>query len=506
MLQNPIAEFLNKSPQNFQRSDLVEYIRKNNVDFVQLRYPALDGRLKALKFPITSVARLEQILGDGERVDGSSLFKNILDPSKSDLYVFPIYETAFLNPFFKNTVDICCCYMNKAGEFDTITPSSILSRAQKKLSDSLGMELFALGELEFYLIQKPGASGFNAIPQRCYHETEPFLKGTHILHEMAAAVGQCIGRVKYAHPEVGFIPKIESENRELNGCTAEQYEIELLPAPVHQAAFDILIAKWIIRNVAYRHNAIATFAPKLEEGMAGTGMHIHVELRKDGHNVMQENGELSDEARCMIGGLCHYAPTLTAFANMTASSYLRLVPHQEAPTKIFWSENNRAALIREPLGWSAFQDMDCKVNPRQQTPYRRDESKQTVELRSPDGSASVFLLLAGMTLAACYGVENKQGLEIAKKHYVTGKIDLDSELYRNLPSLPQSCEEGADLLAKNRAMFESESVIPPVIIDYVIHRLKAEKDRDLYQHLKSMPAPERTKKFREIMHRDIDIG
>ena len=122
MFANPIAEFLQKSPQDFQRSDLIEYISKHDIHTIQLRYPGLDGRLKSLQFPLTSPERSEQILGAGERVDGSSLFKSILDPAKSDLYVVPLYETAFLNPIMPGVLDICCRYLDQKRRAGAIYP------------------------------------------------------------------------------------------------------------------------------------------------------------------------------------------------------------------------------------------------------------------------------------------------------------------------------------------------------------------------------------------------
>lgn len=507
MLCNPIKQYLGKEREQFQRTDLLRYIENNNVNYIQLRYAALDGHLKSLKCPITSLERAEEILANGERVDGSSLFKSILDASKSDLYVIPIYETAFINPFFPDTMDICCRYLDQKGNFESFTPSSILSKAHTNLVNSFGIELYAMAELEFYLLENTKnvkSSLYEAKAQQGYHEAEPFAKHLHILHEITSAIAKCTENIKYTHSEVGFIPKIHSSNSEIDGCSGEQYEIEFLPTKVEIAAFNVLIAKWIIRNIAYKYGLLATFAPKLQEDMAGTGMHIHIELRKDGKNVMQENSALSGYSRCLIGGLCKYAQTLTAFGNTLASSYLRLVPHQEAPTKIFWSENNRAALIREPLGWSCVTDMSKKVNPQQQDSYVTEKSRQTIELRNPDGSANLFLLLSGIVIAAYDGLKNESGLEMAKTHYISNDIPMTPEDYEKLPSLPHSCEESADFLENDRTIYES--VIPKVVLDYIIKNLRAQKDRNLYQTLKGLAPLEKTLKERDIMHKDIYIG
>jgi len=135
-----------------------------------------------------------------------------------------------------------------------------------------------------------------------------------------------------------------------------------------------------------------TFTPKLEEGVAGNGLHFHLELKREGHNIMTNpDGSLSQEARLLIGGLCHYADSLTAFGNTVASSYFRLVPNQEAPTRICWSDLNRSAMIRVPLGWTRGRNLSALVNPREIDSFEVPESRQTVEMRTADGSALIHL-------------------------------------------------------------------------------------------------------------------
>ena len=269
------------------------------------------------------------------------------------------------------------------------------------------MELYALGELEFFMLYKQMEQLFPLVEQAGYHATAPYAKSVDVLNEMLRYITQITGNVKYAHHEVGSILCVESDLPELSGKAAEQVEIEFLPTPICDAADALVLSRWIIRNTAYRHNYSATFVPKLEIDHAGNGMHIHMALMKDGKNAMTKpNGKLSDDAMKVIGGLCKYAQSLTAFGNTVAASYLRLVPHQEAPTKVCWSEMNRHAMIRVPLGWTSVNNLAMKLNPQQTTILENIPCRQTVEIRSPDGSANVHLLLAGIALAAEWGISN----------------------------------------------------------------------------------------------------
>ena len=107
-LTNPLSLVLEKAPIDFTREDLVRVLEERRLEKITFHYTALDGKYKELKIPITSRLQAEQILADGERVDGSSLFKGMVDPALSDLYVVPVYKSAFLNPFDSTSLDFTC--------------------------------------------------------------------------------------------------------------------------------------------------------------------------------------------------------------------------------------------------------------------------------------------------------------------------------------------------------------------------------------------------------------
>jgi len=383
VLSNPVSGFLKKPKHEITRNDLIRYIEENNIERITFNYTALDGQLKELKIPVTDKKQAERILADGERADGSSLFKGLLDTGLSDLYIVPVYSSAFINPFYPGSINFVCRYLNSRGELANFTPDNILINASELLRKKTGIELYAFGELEFYIFHKRNSEMYTPPKQSGYHAAAPFIKTGRVLSEILKAITPVTGSIKYGHFEVGYIEKLESTDMDLNGGTGEQMEIEFLPAPVCEAADNMVLAKWIIRNVAYRNNMLASFAPKLEEGDAGNGMHFHIALYKNNKNIMtDEKGNISREARKLIGGLCNYADSLTAFGNTLASSYFRLVPNQEAPTKICWSDSNRSAMIRVPLGWTKVNNLSSVVNPVQQKDY--EDKTISLRINSPD--------------------------------------------------------------------------------------------------------------------------
>jgi len=502
VLANPLCNLLDKSPEDFSREDVIKVIEEKGIERIVFHYTALDGKLKELKIPMANRDQLEIILAEGERVDGSSLFKGMVDASLSDLYVVPLYRTAFLNPFDEGSLDFICRYVTKDGDLAPFAPDTILTRAAEDFKQKTGFELYAMGELEFFLISDNEPGLFLAQKQHGYHASAPFIKSGSVLNEMIHHITQVSGHVKYAHSEVGYIDSIRSDLQEIKGKCGEQLEIEYLPRPVAEAADDLVLGRWLIRNIAFRHGCVATFAPKIEEGVAGNGLHFHMALTKDGQNVMADSeGELLEPARKMIGGLCHYADSLTAFGNTVSSAYLRLVPDQEAPTRICWSDLNRSAMIRVPLGWSRLNDLARKINPSQTTAFKRPRNRQTVELRSPDGSAMVHLLLAGIVMAAEWGLTKPESLALAEKLYVTGNVFKEKALLEKLPVLPGSCVQSARLLAEKRDMFERGGIFPPSVIDYVVKLLMDEKDEDMNRRLADLPADDRLHETRRIMHK-----
>ncbi len=503
-LANPVELIAGKNRRDLTRDDIINIILKKKIERVTFRYTAIDGKIKELKIPVLSRRQMEIVLTDGERVDGSSLFKGMVDTSISDQYVVPEYKTAFLNPFDTGSLDFMCRFIDKDGNRAKFAPDNILHSANNMLKKNTGLNLHALGELEFYLIGNTEHDIYTLGRQKGYHASSPFVKTGPIVNEMINYISQIVGNVKYAHNEVGFLHSVESDFHEINGKMAEQVEIEYMQTNIEAAADNLVLASWIIRNVAYRNGFIASFFPKLDVGHAGSGLHIHTALMKDDENVMTgKKGELSEEAKMLIGGLCRYATSLTAFGNMVSASYLRLVPNQEAPTRVCWSEMNRNALIRVPLAWTSARDLAGEINPDTFTPLNDDSSRQTVELRSPDGSANAHLLMAGITMAAEWGLSNKKdSLALTDACYVTAEAS-NSLSGANLSELAASCYESAEKLLDNRSIFEREGIFPPFVVSYIADILQHENDRDLNGRLMALPEKERLYQSRRIMHRDV---
>lgn len=473
---NPLVEALGKTPDKFTRKDIVDYIIKNGIRIVNFRYIAADGRLKTLNFPVSSRQYLEQILTYGERVDGSSLF-HYISAGSSDLYVIPRFSTAYVDPFAEiPTLGMLCSYFTKDGLPLESSPEYTLKKAHEAFKRVTGYTFEAMGELEFYLIYDDD-NCFPAENQRGYHESSPFVKTEAFRTEAMKLISQVGGNIKYAHSEVG--------NFTLDGKVYEQNEIEFLVSPVESAADQLVMAKWILRSLAYQWGLDITFAPKITEGKAGSGLHFHTRIMNGEKSVMITDGRLSDCARKAIAGYMKCASSLTAFGNTNPTSYFRLVPHQEAPTSICWGDRNRSVLVRVPLGWTGENDMSAIANGFEQDRNFEMPDKQTVELRSADGSADIYLMLAGLVTAARIGFQMPDALDVAARTYVDVNIhDKKNESTLNsLDSLPSSCAQSAQALEDNRELYEAEGIFSPEMIDGIIGRLRSYNDSDIREEI-----------------------
>ena len=490
---NRLVAFLQKPMAEFTKQDILKVIEEMDIEMIKFRYMSNEGKLQTLNLVINSIQHADEILTSGERVDGSSLFP-FLEAGSSDLYVIPRFRTAFLDPFAEiPTLDLLCNFYTKDGEPFEMAPEYTLAKAGKAFRETTGMEFEVMGELEYYVIADKEDLYLTA-DQRGYHASQPFCKFEEFRVEAMKLIAESGGLIKYGHSEVG--------NFSVDDVMYEQNEIEFLPTHLEDAADQLVIAKWILRELGYKYGVTVTLAPKITVGKAGSGLHIHTRISKDGKNMYIGPDGLTDTAHKAIAGILRLAGSLTAFGDTNPTSYFRLVPHQEAPTNICWGDRNRSAMVRVPLGWTKGSgNMMAHCNPLEADEEVDFSYKQTIELRTPDGSANIYLLLAGMTVAARHGFEMENAVQYAKDRYVSVNIFEHEEVLKRLDVLPDSCAASADILEKDRAIYEQHGIFAPQLIDALIGDLRAFNDRTLRAEIGNDP-----KKILDLVQTFIHCG
>ncbi len=205
-----VAQYLDKPQEDITREDLIRYVKRQEIQFIQFRHVGGDGRLKTLSFVVENEQQLDRLLAEGERVDGSSLLPYV-DTASSDLYVVPRYRTAFPNPFSPYPSLISSAPLHGEGETMAVSPENVLLKCQQVLKEKTGFTLDALGELEYY-VDFPERNLYPLNPSAATMSLprSPARNTRNEVMKMLALAGV---RVKYGHSEVAHLqnrPVMES--------------------------------------------------------------------------------------------------------------------------------------------------------------------------------------------------------------------------------------------------------------------------------------------------------
>ena len=261
---------------------------------------------------------------------------------------------------------------------------------------------------------------------------------------MCLLIKQAGIELNYHHPEV---------------AASGQFEIEPQLCQMSKMADNTMMMKYIIHNTALKYGKSATFMPKPIMDEAGSGMHVHMLLLKDGQPVFSDdNGyaNLSETAHYFMGGLLRHIASLCALTNPSTNSFKRLVPGFEAPVTVGYATSNRSAVIRIPA-------------------YAKSPEKRRFELRNPDATCNPYFCYAAILMAGLDGVKNK----IAPHANGWGPYDINlftlpEEEKKKLKSLPTSLEAALDALEQDHDYLTAGGVFPEELINTLIRNKRAE--------------------------------
>ena len=463
-----LERYLQKDAAEFTIDDIVKYVYEKDIEMVNLRYVAEDGKLKTMNFVVSGEQELKELLTNGDRVDGAGIF-SFLKGADTDLYLIPRCETAFVHPFCEiPSLEILCSFYTWEGEPLESSPEAILMNAYALFTEETKLDLKFFGELEFYIISKIEEHLPHA---NAYQSSAPFAKFEVLRKEALRLIAMCGGKVRFGHVEKGAFV--------YQGKYYEQQEIEFLPESPQNAVEQLIIAKWILRMLGDKYGVELTFIPKILPNYQGSGLHMHMKVEQNGINLMLEDGKISSLAKKLISGILDLSPSLTAFCNTIPISFLRLAPGQNVPNQVCWGIANRSALIRVP-----------KQGKIRTLPFGKEEEKpsllfsyeQTIEYRASDASANLYFFVAGMILACLFGLSNDEGLQEASDYYTSNNLFSDDipDDENTFNSLPNSCFQASGQLDKHKSFYtERYPVFPKVVIEHLIRKLKAYNDQNL---------------------------
>ncbi len=446
-----IHRLLEKPRSQWTANDMVRLVQDHGVRTIALMHVGADGWLKTLDFSPRDQEHLRDILAAGERADGSSLFAETgIKAGASDIVLKPRVSSAFFDPFSPYPcLAFLCEHRGRDGQPLPQSPDTIVRRAQERVKKETGVELLALGEVEYFLGKQAEEGDIYGSDDQGYHATAPFVFGERLRREAMAILAEIGVLVKYGHSEVGYI-----EASEADGHIWEQHEIELGLRPLPDAAEAVVLTQWVLRHLAHAHGMRCSFDPILMKGHAGSGMHFHMSPYRDRKHLggIGADGKLGDEARWLIGGLVTLGGALMAFGNRSEDSFVRLTQGKEAPNIISWGQFNRQALVRLPI--QAFDDKGTAVTP------------PTIEFRLPDGSVQPYFLLAAIGQAMVHG-RRLDGLDaLLEKTQAT-----NGSLGKGGASVPRNFSEVAASLKENAAPIGEGGVFPEGLVEALLAQL-----------------------------------
>ncbi len=410
-------------------------------------------------FSIPAEALTEDTFEEGIGFDGSSVvgWRAI---NEADLLVVPQPETALIDPFTAQpTLTMVCNIQDPVTHQDyTRDPRNIARKAVSYMSSTgLADSCHVAPELEFFIFDdvrydQRGHEAFYHVDSIEGTWNRGRVENPNLGYKPGSGLGY------FPCPPTDSLADLRTEMAQrMNECgiataahyhevaTGGQCEIDLVPRQLVESADHVMLARYIIRNVARRNGKTATFMPKPLYGDNGSGFHAHFSLWKGEVPLLAGNGYagLSELGMYAIGGLLKHAPALCAFGNPTTNSYKRLIEGFEAPTKLAYSRRNRAAVIRIPM-------------------YSPSPRSRRIEYRCPDSAANPYLLYSAMLMAALDGIQNKirPGEPLDKDIY-----DLQPEELADVPTTPRSLEASLAALRADQDFLLRGDVFTSDVID-----------------------------------------
>jgi glutamine synthetase len=438
--------------------DVLNWINSEGIELIDLKFVDLPGIWQHLTVCANQID--ESSFTDGVAFDGSSIrgWKAI---NESDMMMVLDPATAWIDPFMETpTLSVICSIKEpRTGEWYSRCPRVIAQKAIDYLnSTGIGDTAFFGPEAEFFIFddvrfdqnqhegyyyvdsiegrwnsgrkEDGGNLGYKPRYKEGYFPVAPTDTSQDLRSEMLLTMGKIGVPIEKHHHEV---------------ATGGQCELGIRFDTLVQSADNLMIYKYVIKNVARKYGKSITFMPKPVFNDNGSGMHTHQSIWKGGEPLFAGDGYagLSQMALWYIGGILKHAPAILAFSNPSTNSYKRLVPGFEAPVNLAYSQGNRSASVRIPLSGT---------NPK----------AKRLEFRCPDASSNPYLAFAAMLCAGIDGIKNQiePGEPLDVDIY-----DLSPEELAKIPSTPGSLEDALEALEKDHEFLTTGGVFTEDLIN-----------------------------------------
>ena len=356
-----------------QGKSLVELAKEYDLKFFLVSYTDLLGGTRAKLVPAAKIASVEQ---DGAFF--ASFASNLgLGPDAAEIAVIPDPSSLIVLPWQPQVGWVASDVYFDGAPFPA-APRIILNQVLAK-AEAMGYTYKAGVEAEFFLLRQT-ESGYaiadvkDTAARPCYDQLN--------LMRQYGLISKIVGYME----DLGWEP-YQCDHEDANG----QFEINWTYNDARVTADRHVFFKYMVKTLAEQEGLIATFMPKPFSHLTGNGAHIHNSLWSDGRNVFADGadaGGLSPLGYHFLGGVMAHARALTALCSPTINSYRRLGATMTesgstwSPQYISYGGNNRTHMLRIP-------------------------EAGRFECRLVDGSANLYLALAGLLAAGLEGIEQQ---------------------------------------------------------------------------------------------------
>jgi glutamine synthetase len=446
---------------------------EKGVKIVDLRFVDVPGTWQHFSIPVRKLE--EDMFSEGIGFDGSSI-RGFQQIHESDMLLMPDADAATIDPFAENPTLNIVCNVAEPGTLNKYSrdPRHIAQKAEAFLQSTGIADVSYWGpEAEFFVFDEVR---YQSAPNIQYYEIDSMEAHWNSAREEMPNLGYKIRTKEGYFPvppadslqdlrsemvllmeEAGI--EVEAHHHEV--ATAGQSEIDMRFGPLVKMADQMMMYKYIVKNVAKKHGKTATFMPKPIFGDNGSGMHTHQSLWKDGNPLFSDKSGyagLSETALYYIGGLLTHAPAILAFAAPLVNSYKRLVPGYEAPVNLVFSRRNRSAAVRIPV-------------------YSESPKQKRVEFRPPDPGANPYLAFAAMLLAGIDGIRRKIDPRGPFGPVDENIYELPERRAARIKSVPGSLSESLSAIwADRRFLLENGVFTEDLLTTYINYKTDVEID------------------------------
>ena len=440
-----------------------------DTELVDIRFVDLPGTWQHFTMPTHRLT--EAFFQDGIPFDGSSI-RGFQEIHESDMLLKPAPDSAFLDPTAEISTLVLNCNVFDPLSLEAYTrdPRYVALKAEDYLkSTGIADKAYFAPEAEFFVFDgvryasnsheafysihseeawwtSERADGPNyggqILPKRGYFPVPPTDTLQTLRSKFMLAMEKAGVPMDLHHHEV---------------ATAGQSEMSMSFTTLTRMADNLLLYKYIIKNVARQHGKTVTFMPKPLFGDNGSGMHVHSSLWKGDTNVFFDEGGyafLSKTAKYYIGGILKHASALLALTSPTTNSYRRLVPGYEAPVNIAYSQRNRSAI--------------CRI------PATKSSKAKRVEFRAPDPSCNPYLAFSAILMAGLDGICNE--IDPGEPRDVD-LYELPAKEKKKIKQVPSSLPEVLDALEADHAfLLEGGVFTTDLLEEYVKYKRVHEVD------------------------------